>query len=84
MQALPAGGSPSIPFSPPIEATFSITFQIAEDAALNRPDKADAEAVRAYDLAKLKPANDFRLDGKLALFHMVINRPADRQGDRDV
>jgi hypothetical protein len=40
--------------------------------------------VEVHDLAALKPADAARLDGKRSLFRVVIDGPADRQGDREV
>jgi hypothetical protein len=40
--------------------------------------------VELHDLAKLTPAGAARLDGMRALFRVVIDGPADRQGRYDV
>jgi hypothetical protein len=42
------------------------------------------EVVEVHDLATVKPADAARLDGKRALYRVVIDGPRDCQGDRDV
>jgi hypothetical protein len=42
------------------------------------------EVVEVHDLATVKPADAARLDGKRALYRVVIDGPRDCQGDRDM
>jgi hypothetical protein len=48
------------------------------------PPVVAPEVFEVHDLASLKPADAARVDGKRALYRVVIDGPRDCQGDRDM
>ena len=69
------------PAAPVAYPTCPVNQSLLADAGLHA---VVPEVVEVHDLSRLSPADAAQLDGKGALYRVVIDGPRDRQGDRDV